>query len=333
MAVGNHLRIRRSASLVAAVCIVAVTLTGCQTARVGARCKSGFAENATQVLICKKGRWTPLMTKAAGLQLLAQIQAQKAATAAAAAPAAPPPPPPPATESSVPTTTTSVPPGPQPDRFRTIYALPSDAVESPAIAPGIAHEMDLVIGWFSAQTGGRTPRLVRTPDGTVDVATVRLSLTAAQIQSSPDPFATVQAETERLGAATPGVATIVYTAADSATECGASNSFDFQVIWMLACTATIPPPSVATVAFPQGSTFVTAHEMSHTFGAVYSCAPHFEPGGHVSDNPQDILWEAPAGDTRQRDWSNIQLDPGHDDYYATGRTDCWDIARSALWSN
>jgi hypothetical protein len=34
-----------------------------------------------------------------------------------------------------------------------------------------------------------------------------------------------------------------------------------------------------------------------------------------------------------RDWSNLMLDPDHDDYYDTGRSNCLDIAKSAVWES
>jgi hypothetical protein len=44
----------------------------------------------------------------------------------------------------------------------------------------------------------------------------------------------------------------------------------------------------------------------------------------TADDPRDILY---AG---RRDFANLMLDPGRDDYYATGNS-CADISTSALW--
>jgi hypothetical protein len=68
--------------------------------------------------------------------------------------------------------------------------------------------------------------------------------------------------------------------------------------------------------------------MTHNFGAVPTCAPHQGGGAHVTDDPRDILYQGP----QPRDWNNQMLDPGHDDYYATGRGDCPGIASSAFWT-
>lgn len=45
-----------------AVLLSAGVLSSCQVARVGAKCRSGFARNSTHVLICKKGKWARWMT-------------------------------------------------------------------------------------------------------------------------------------------------------------------------------------------------------------------------------------------------------------------------------
>jgi hypothetical protein len=48
----------------------------------------------------------------------------------------------------------------------------------------------------------------------------------------------------------------------------------------------------------------------------------------VNDDNRDVVY----GGNSQRDWEHITLDPGRDDYYGHGRTDCMDIARSPFWT-
>ena len=79
--------------------------------------------------------------------------------------------------------------------------------------------------------------------------------------------------------------------------------------------------------WPFEGTYLTAHELTHNFGAVPGCAPHSVGGGHVGDDPRDLLYSGPLG----RVWNNQMLDPGHDDYYGTG-TACGDIATSPFWT-
>lgn len=72
---------RRLATL-AALLLLATTLVACQNGKVGGRCKAGtVAQDATHVLVCKKGKWSRLISKADGMRELARIQAEEAARA------------------------------------------------------------------------------------------------------------------------------------------------------------------------------------------------------------------------------------------------------------
>jgi hypothetical protein len=80
--------------------------------------------------------------------------------------------------------------------------------------------------------------------------------------------------------------------------------------------------------WPYGATYLAAHEMTHNLGAVPACALHSDGTGHISDDPRDVLYSG----SQPRDWNHLMLDPGHDDYYATGRADCTDVSSSAYWT-
>jgi hypothetical protein len=88
-------------------------------------------------------------------------------------------------------------------------------------------------------------------------------------------------------------------------------------------------PAAATATFGEGETFVIAHELVHTLGAVPPCGPHYGNDGHVIDDPRDLLYDGPIRVPPRA----VLLDPGHDDYYRTGRHDCPDIANSPVWTN
>lgn len=81
-----------------------------------------------------------------------------------------------------------------------------------------------------------------------------------------------------------------------------------------------------TSMWPSGGTYLMGHELTHMLGAVPSCAPNSDGTGHVSDDNADVLYSGPE----MRDWDNLVLDPGNDDYYNHGRDDCTDIADSPL---
>ena len=66
----------RRAGIMVAVLVVTAVLSGCQAGKVGGRCKAGtVAQDATHVLVCQKGRWKRLISKADGLRKLAEIKA------------------------------------------------------------------------------------------------------------------------------------------------------------------------------------------------------------------------------------------------------------------
>jgi hypothetical protein len=211
--------------------------------------------------------------------------------------------------------------------FRVIYALPNDVPADPAIAAGIPHEIDLVAGWFAGQTGGRQPRFYA-PGGTLAVDTVVLPLTRAQIEGAVDPLATLADTLHGLGYGVSGETVVAYVASKG-IDCGITQdnhgAATTVALWMPACDIY---PSASTPSFPYNATYLAAHEMTHAFGAVPDCAPHSDGTGHVNDDNRDVVY----GGNSQRDWEHITLDPGHDDYYGTGRTDCLDIARSPFWT-
>ena len=105
---------------------------------------------------------------------------------------------------------------------------------------------------------------------------------------------------------------------------GACASTQAGVAWMTEKACNIKP--VAPTAWPFDATYVTAHELVHVFGAVPDCAPHANGMGHVTDDARDILY---AG---ARDFNNLMLGPGRDDYFGTAGSTCVDIASSPLTS-
>ncbi|MDO9352852.1 MAG: hypothetical protein Q7T55_04115 [Solirubrobacteraceae bacterium] len=206
--------------------------------------------------------------------------------------------------------------------FRAIYAVASDQTPVAGKYAAITASANATNDWFATQTtGGVRPRWVRDGGGAIVVSTVRLPRPAAAYDTAT--FASLVSE---LGVAAPTPAnqkTVLWFDVKSPNGCGVTGS-GLSVLFEAACNIH---PATSDV-FPYGATYLTAHEMTHNFGAVASCAPHASGGGHVADDNRDLLY-AGAG---ARDWANITLDPGHDDYYATGNPACPGIESSPYWT-
>lgn len=87
----------------------------------------------------------------------------------------------------------------------------------------------------------------------------------------------------------------------TADACGYTSAA-VATLWMPTCDLY---PSASTNGFPFGATYLAAHELAHALGAVPTCAPHEGNGGHVTDDPTDLLYAGPA----QKDIRNAVLDP------------------------
>jgi hypothetical protein len=60
-----------------------LTLTGCPSSQVGARCREQFGQNSTHVLVCKNGRWTRGATKVDVVRFLVAVANARATTTTA----------------------------------------------------------------------------------------------------------------------------------------------------------------------------------------------------------------------------------------------------------
>jgi hypothetical protein len=156
---------------------------------------------------------------------------------------------------------------------------------------------------------------------------VPLTVTAAELRERSDAAAIVNDRFRTAGGRqAPDIMLILVTVTFSdQVRCGEGSGAGYAIVWMGSCGIA---PSAGTMRFGQGSTFVIAHELIHVLGAVAPCAPHYGNNGHVTDDPRDLLYNGPA----RRD-PNTVLDPGHDDYYGTGRSDCPDVANHPAWKH
>ncbi|MGE3445396.1 MAG: hypothetical protein AB7L13_22395 [Acidimicrobiia bacterium] len=217
--------------------------------------------------------------------------------------------------------TTPLGPGPTPDTFAVVYALPADSPFDPQLPDAIRHELDVVNAWFGGQTDGRYLRF-RTADSRVEVNVVTLTQTTAQLQARTDVLNAITQELLATRQISPFEYSLVYVPITT-SSCGQSGA-GVSIVFMRQCAGT---PRIDSATFGQGALFVAAHEMVHTLGAVPGCAPHFDGSGHVDDDPRDLMYVGP----RAHDYTHVTLDPGRDDYYGHGRGDCFDVATSAAW--
>lgn len=313
---------RRGAIVVVALALV-VSAAGCQSAKIGKRCRgTGFGRDGGMIVRCVSNRWRPVMTVAQYLEFIRRLQSSPPVSNLQSP--APPPPAPPWFIPPPPVPTTTVPPPPPaPVRtsFMAVNVVWADTAASRVEAAGIAREVELATGWYQSQAGKR-PRFVRS-GGAIDVRTAKLSLTRPQFEGLGF---TNQVQAIRTAVGDPGeISVVAFVDGSDPSACGRAGTD--VIIYTDNGSGCPSRPSAATAAFPFGNSYLIAHELAHVMGAVPSCAPNYKPGAHVRDDPRDLLYEGPL----PRDWSNITLDPGNDDYFRTGRTDCEDIDRSPLW--
>jgi hypothetical protein len=211
-----------------------------------------------------------------------------------------------------------------PPAWRAVYALASDQTEDPGKVAAIRATHEAVNGWFATQTvDGVRPRWFRDSGGAIAVTVVRLAHTRAEYDAAGDSYDMVDADLRAAGLPAGGDKLAVWIDVSNSGACGATRA---GVVIMFEAACDIHPSTAD--AWPQGGTYLVAHEMAHGFGAVQPCAPHSIGGGHVGDDPKDLLY---AGD-QPRDWDHITLDPGRDDYYGPFSADCPGIESSPYWT-
>lgn len=210
-----------------------------------------------------------------------------------------------------------------PTTIQAVYAVPSDTPPIPGRLSAAATSISTVQAWFAAQMNGSYP-VFNEKDGTVGVELLTLSKSAADIRalSTSDLDSLLLTEAEAAFDGVSGSELFVYLEAhhDDSGACGYTGRI--VVIVMDNC-GTYPSSSAS---FPYEDTYLVAHELTHLLGAVGSCAPNSIPGGHVDDDNRDVLYIG----SQDRAWDSLMLDPGNDDYFNHGRSNCVDIADSPV---
>jgi hypothetical protein len=206
-----------------------------------------------------------------------------------------------------------------------VYAVPSDGGDGlAALATVMQADADQIDAWWRGQDPARTPRndvAAFSCGAQLDITTVRLPQTGAQLAPLPGRFSTITDLLEQAGFASPFTKLVVYYdgPTDDANVCGQRGSdgsgFGAAVVYYRSCTG------VSTAA-------VAAHEVLHTLGAVAASAPNDCDGGqsgHTCDTQTDLMYPALGGEPL----ASKLLDPGRDDYY--GHAGAWTDTQDSAW--
>ena len=213
-------------------------------------------------------------------------------------------------------------------RIQAIHAIPIDK-KSDFSAEDIAqyeHRIATVISevqwWYRTQTDGRHP-VFRRDTFDISVETVILSKTVSELEGySNQRLVEVIRSEGRIAAATPTL--IVLNGRHGSGETAGWASYERSAV--VIPTLNLVNSPVVVDSWPWEYTYLFAHELAHLLGAVESCAPNEGRGAHVLDDRRDLLYAGPG----RRDWSNLILDVGRDDYYMHGRSGCRDISEHRL---
>lgn len=216
------------------------------------------------------------------------------------------------------------------------YVLPADGADNGLASDGtIERSVAAMQLWLAGQTGGRRLRVAGGP-----VVTVRLAESDRRIAAAGEH---VRDEVERLlglaGYAGPHRVYAVWYDSTSNFSCG-GGAWPPELAGSVAALylrGNYPAGDGGRVdcaldrftadgVTPEINEFKMLHEILHTLGIVSRSAPHHTMSGHVSDDPRDLMYAGPET------WQPSVLDPGHDDYFETGRADLADLSRSPFLS-
>ncbi len=202
-----------------------------------------------------------------------------------------------------------------------VYAVPSDQEDRNRDRFGeIERSAAAIQGWLRDEIG-QTLRF-DTHEGRLDVSFLRLSFTHQEGDGTAgETVAFLLDEAKRL-AITGDKTLAFYYEGSVAGVCGSALPFRGGAIYIGRCSDAEVGAGADTASTYE---VVMVHELFHVFGAVPSCAPNSIEGSHVGDVNNDVMF---AGVDRSPRGGETLVDPGRDDYYGHGRSDCLDIARS-----
>jgi hypothetical protein len=221
-------------------------------------------------------------------------------------------------------------------KFHVAYVQGSDSIADPAMVDKIRNDVSALNDWFAIETGRHLN--VDRFDGQIEVTTWRVAtLTKSQLADWPDdPNLTLLQTLVSDGFGNPyGRRWLVYL--DTA-GLPVGSGFCGVTLGQFATNLTTSPCATITgtltaneVGTTVNSAQVSIHEMMHSLGAVPQCAPNIDKVTDPAYRPSNSIGH--SADVHDLMYWNVgnqpkHIDPGHDDYYGTGRADCLDIATS-----
>jgi hypothetical protein len=206
-------------------------------------------------------------------------------------------------------------------QVKVLYVVPSDRDQELFDTNGVlARSVAAFQIWFRARSGGLFLRM-DTYQGALDIAFVRFPMTDQQlIQQAAATGRPIQPIIDQLKVAgfnKPNKIYAIYLQGSLRGEraCGYGGP-GYGLIAVKEC-GPHPGDSAAEANY---SDLAMLHEIVHAIGFVPSCAPHYDGGGHVNDDPNDLM--SPGGNLSD------SLDTNKDDYFRHTIAGCPDLARS-----
>ena len=217
-----------------------------------------------------------------------------------------------------------------------VYAIPRDGEDRALDTSGVIDtSVASFQAWLADQTEGRSLRTDRF-DGSLDITFVQLAETDEQI-AARDPFIRDYLETDldAAGLDDPAKIYAVYYDGSSSFACGGATwppvlPGNVVAFYLKGFGGTCDDTGFAGPGAPPAYLeFAMFHDVLHALGFVPTCAPHHHRSGHVSDDPNDLMW-AGTGDWMPDGWGAATLDAGRDDYYKAEQAGCLDLDDSEL---
>jgi len=178
---------------------------------------------------------------------------------------------------------------------------------------------------------GSSPFAYDTYKGELDVTFVRLKRTAGEYRSKrADMHFTLSQDLANIGLRDPTKLYAVYFQGShvfgSPGACGEAGSRYAITYVTNPCSSEIHAKN--ETGYLSTTSSIMVHELLHGLGAVPECAPNWGSQGHTNSPNYDLMAQNSSVTYRAQGYS--VLDPGRDDYFGHGRSDCDDIANSVF---